>query len=322
MNNKELCISDKKIVVMYGNCHIGSLTEVLNQCKEFTDKYEIYPVELICNIKDKEYFELPIFRTCDVFIHQSIRKNNRYGEEFASENLIKRLPEHCKIISVPNVYHMPMCFYPQYIEKPEFKRKGATIFFRDSIVEKMYLDNKSVDEIIETYKDVGLFDTERLQELWCDFIEKVKRRESEWDVKIADYIIEHVGDKPLFYDPNHPREEIIRYIAERVLELLEVDVDGDSVKNVKVKRMTTYEMPICKSVSEYFGFPYDLNDEIRIGGNKLVNIHMYLRDYIKQYIAMMWQDSDLPSFIRLKSLIRYVGMRIVRVVKRIKEKIL
>ncbi len=55
-----------------------------------------------------------------------------YGEEYSSKNIIKQLKPDCKIIAIPNVYQLPVCFFPQYYKKgEEFRDKINTIFFRD-----------------------------------------------------------------------------------------------------------------------------------------------------------------------------------------------
>lgn len=125
----------KKTVVVYGNCHTSVIIEILNQCRLFNENFEICPIKPVHMIKDPTYFKMKIFSECDIFIHQAIRKNNRYGKEFASEEIIKNLKTGCKVISIPNVYHLPTCFFPQYYEGIELRvnHGKVTVFFRDLI---------------------------------------------------------------------------------------------------------------------------------------------------------------------------------------------
>ena len=133
----------KKTVVVYGNCHTTVISDYLENCAEFKQEYILYRIKPIQTIDDTGYFDHPIFRYCDVFVHQSIQLKNRYGEEYASENIVKRLKPECRVISIPNVYGLPVCFFPQYIRDTEYKNEvGITVFFRDSLLDA--LGNKHI----------------------------------------------------------------------------------------------------------------------------------------------------------------------------------
>lgn len=54
---------------------------------------------------------------------------------------------------------------------------------------------------------------------FSDFMERLRTREAEWDIKVSGFIEEN-RDKQLFYDPNHPREQVIDYICMRLCEVL------------------------------------------------------------------------------------------------------
>lgn len=304
---------EKKIVVFYGNCHMENLVEFFEGIEKFSEKYALYKIKAVCNIKDVSYFDLPVFCHCDVLIHQSIRKANRYGEEFASENIISKTKPGCRIIAVPNVYHLPMCFFPQYTEKQELKhRSGSTLFFRDQIIDDGLIHGKSVDNIIAIYRKEDLYSTSYLANAWNVFIGKVKKRETQWDIKVSNFLCENVGKTQLFYDPNHPTDKLIRYIAKELMHLLGVSVSESIIDNLTLKRMDTYEMPICQSVISYFGFPYDTSKELRKTGNKAYRQDMYLEQYICQYISELWQDRKIPIKVRVKSYAFHVYYKIRR----------
>ena len=42
-------------------------------------------------------------------------------DNWIKDNVIKHLKLGCKIISIPNVYGLPKCFFPQYTKEFEFK---------------------------------------------------------------------------------------------------------------------------------------------------------------------------------------------------------
>jgi hypothetical protein len=123
---------------------------------EFNKHFYIYLTERIQNITDPKDLYQECYSQCDVFIHQSIRLNNRYGEDYASERIIARLKPGCKVIAIPNVYHLPLCFFPQYYDAHELKNKavkgGLTFFFRDSIIDTHLNSVKGLYKLFKTVK--------------------------------------------------------------------------------------------------------------------------------------------------------------------------
>ncbi len=305
---------EKKIAVLYGNCHMGSLFEVLNKCVEFTEKYALYPVKLVCNIESEKYFQHPVFKNCDLFIHQSIQLNNRYGSEYASENIISLLKESCVIIAVPNIYHLPMCFFPQYAEKPELKQNG-TIFFRDSIIDEFINEGKSITDIVKAYESSDFFSKEYIAEKWDVFINKIKDREVDWDIKISDYLINQSNKEILFYDPNHPREDVIKYIAKQLLKYMGIKVEDKYIDHMNIAKMDSYEMPLHQSVVDFFQLNYDLKNRVlRHTGIKRNRFKMKLKQYIKQYISFMWQEEGISKRTKRKSCFANVKCQLISLI--------
>lgn len=293
----------KKIVVIYGNCHTTVIAEVMSGCKEFQKEYAIYPIKPIHLINSADYFEHPVFKCCDVFIHQSIQKQNRYGEEFASENLISLLRKDCLVISIPNVYHLPMCFFPQYYPENEFVvAKKGTIFFRDHIIDRLFCEGKSVKQIEAEYLHGQHFLSKELAELFDTFLKKIQDRERDWDVKITDFIKNNYQKEQLFFDPNHPTSVFLKYVASEVLSLLNINYDKDWLVKIKVKELDSYEMPIYPTVKENFGMTFS-NCYYRQTGRKARRGSMNLKEYILQYISFEWQNPNVRKGLRMKSYI-------------------
>lgn len=318
----------KKMVVIYGNCHTEVISAMLSACPEFCKYYTIYPIKTVCLIDSKTYFELPIFRQCDVFIHQSIRLNNSYGVEFASEKVIKKLKPECRIISIPNLYHLPLCFFPQYVEAPELKWKGNTIFFRDCIVDEGYYRGLSIGAIKEEYEREDLFSYEQVRASFQKFMDKVMIREKDWDVKISEFILQNYKEHQLFYDPNHPTNFLLNYISSEVFKLLMKDINHcnddvvDDTENVIycnsdknfIFCMDTFEMPICNAVKSALQINWREEKEHQLrcspSGQKVYKGTMMLEQYIKQYCAMEWLNPAMPLTRRIESVLRWILMKI------------
>ena len=112
----------KKVAIVYGNCHTDSIKDTLCKSRGFSEKYGIYPMPPVQEIKRMkiDIKSIPL-ESADVFIHQCIWEKNFYGIEFSSSSLIKRLHPNCRIIGIPNLYRMPKFLFPQIPE--EFDQK-------------------------------------------------------------------------------------------------------------------------------------------------------------------------------------------------------
>ena len=311
----------KKKVVLYGNCHTGVIKRYLETCKEFNQFYEICPIEQIQDVKDPSYFEQEIFKTCDVFIHQSIRENNRYGKEFSSANIISKLKADCKVIAIPNVYHLPVFLYPQYSEEKELRYNNQTYFFRDKIIDSQFKKGVPVKKIAETYYNYE-FDRDDIVEGYNKFLEKVRIREKDWDIKVSDFIQGNIQNERLFYEMNHPTNFFIKYCTIGILKIL---LEGEfSIGEIEKYRMDTYEMPILNCVANALGLNYSTDGkELRVSGNKLLLKPMFIKDYIKQYIATIWiAYEDFDEKLVKKSKRKYFMYKCVNFLLRVARKLL
>lgn len=311
----------KKTVVIYGNCHTGVVKRYLETSKEFNELYEVYPIEEIQDVKDASYFEQSIFKTCDVFIHQSIRENNRYGKEFSSANIISRLKADCKVIAIPNVYHLPMFLYPQYSEEKELRYNDQTYFFRDKIIDEQLKKGVSAKKIAETYYDYE-FNKDDILEGYNKFLEKVRIREKEWDIKVSDFIQGNIQNERLFYEMNHPTNFLIKYYAKGILEIL---IQGEfSISEINDYRMDSYEIPILNCVVDALDLKYCSDGkELRVSGVKILPGRMLIENYVKQYIAMIWiAKEDFDEKLVMVSRKKFFLYRTMSLPLRIVRKIL
>lgn len=303
----------KKICILYGNCHITAICDVLQAVPGFLKMYAIFPVKAIQEVDDPVYFQTEAFQSCDVFIHQSIQVNNRYGKEYASINIIKRLKKDCQIIAIPNLYHLPMCFFPQYTNQEEFMWKGSTIFFRDVILDYAFINSISLEQTLRLYNDKNesgdLWRNFDLDKLFDTFLQKVQMREMEWDVKITDYILENYQKQQLFYDPNHPTSAVIKQISMGIMDSLGVWYEKEQIDFLDILRLDAYEMPISNVVKDYFAMDFE-QAEMRLTGKKVAKIPMDLKNYILEYWAMEWQNKDVAFLKRIKSLCSFFQYKI------------
>ncbi len=291
----------KKKVIIYGNCHTETMIAMLNTVPAFRERYEVLPCLPIQNIKDPKYLKSAPFKECDIFIHQSIWIKNRYGPEYASENIIKNLKEGCEVIAIPNVYHLPLFLFPNYSPKPEFVfRRGNTCFYRDSVIDPLCRRRASLKDIEKRYLSEQLFDTAKLDEAYDKFISTVCMREKEWDIKVSGFIVDNFRTHQLFFDPNHPTNFFFAYVVCKLLEILGIEYSEEALRRSGVKKLDTSEMPVCPAVRKHFKLSYE-EGELRTTGAKVGKARMDIKEYIRQYVSMEWQEKENPLAVRVKS---------------------
>ena len=300
----------KKLVIVYGNCHTTVISDYLENCKAFNEQYVLYRMKPIHMIEDVSYLDSPFFQVCDVIMHQSIRFGNRYGDSYASDNIIKRLQKSCVVIAIPNVYRMPVCFFPQYSKDTEWGDKTGTWFFRDSLLDQYAIKGVSARRACQLYLSDHSFSSSYLDQELENFFEKVKKRETDWDVKCLAYIKNHYQSEQLFYDPNHPTNTFLLYITEEVLKLLGVAYDENALHSLAVGTLTGFEMPLLPEVKAHFGMHFPDSDNMRMHGRKLKQRHMDTREYVSQYLAFEWQNEQVPFWYRCISFVRFYLIKI------------
>jgi hypothetical protein len=214
---------------------------------------------------------------------------------------LKKIHKEARVISMPNVYTLPKCFFPQYSQNNVITFKNKTFFFRDKIIDDNFLKGKSINHIISIYKDKDYFNKKLLNSQFDEFIKKVIERENDWDIKVSKFILKNYQNHQLFYDPNHPTVYFLEYIAIEIMKLLEIDIQLIDNQNHGLINPDLYEIPIHNSIKEAFNLNYNIS-EIRSSGRKLIKVKMGFEEYIRQYIYLAWNIKEYPSRFRIKSI--------------------
>ncbi|MDE6568378.1 MAG: hypothetical protein K2K70_11685 [Lachnospiraceae bacterium] len=107
---------DKKLAVLYGNCHMVAIEKYLKGNLEFSRNYNtrLYYVN---NTEGECFPTEAAMKGCDLFIAQDINERNARGLPSAFE-VRKKLKEGSNCVIVPNVYGMNL-YFPQ-CRKGEF----------------------------------------------------------------------------------------------------------------------------------------------------------------------------------------------------------
>lgn len=279
----------KKVALIYGNCHTMPIKEALLLVNEFSREYAFYPLRQIQEMKRYETkdYELPVFQYCDLFIHQSIREDNSYGKEYGSNNLVKKLKSSCKIIAIPNLYGLPKCLFPQVYESETVRHGDSKQWnfspFRDKYIDQSYSEQRSISSITRGILEGDVFDKNDICGKWEMFLEKVKKRENDWDFKITDFIVNSYKKEQLFFDPNHPTSVVIKFITREILKILSINGLADEAY-LKIAELDAYEIPIYADVRKALHLEWKSDFLRKYSKHRLSNAAMDVEEYVKQYI--------------------------------------
>lgn len=273
-------IFKKKIVVAYGNCHMNAIKLYLECQKGFSLEYGFYPFPMIQELKatNMEYKE--ILRNCDLIFHQSIQKDNVYGECYSSEKILQNVKKTCRVISVPNLYGLPKYLFPQLEIHRRWQQGSFCPFFIDKNV-VTWLKNGTSEEMIKKYiLDGGVYAKDEILTMWDDFKLKIIKREEDWDIKISDYIFENYKKERMFCDINHITSRTARKIALRILKYL--GFKGEIF--LELPMMDDMETIIYKDVREALCLDFEDHTlrKYSFGSVSLNSYEMGLEEYISQ----------------------------------------
>ena len=78
-------MDDEENYFLHGNCYMPIIAEMLYSCKEFKEKYFIYPITHVYRMTSD--FDFSVLEYMDIWIHQDIRTNNDIGYWVSDENM-------------------------------------------------------------------------------------------------------------------------------------------------------------------------------------------------------------------------------------------
>lgn len=277
----------KKMAIIYGNCHIIPLKEALLYSEEFNNDYGIYPLDLIqvlaASGNIQEYSKA--FEYCDLFIHQCIRVDNKYGYNYSSEFLMNKVKKNCIILSIPNLYGMPKFYFPQiYADINNCKTNNHQLYsFRDKYIDEMFQEGKSIDYMIQKIMYDEFEDRAQIISRYDIFLQKLHQREDNLDIKISKWIYQSIEDYQLFYDYNHPTSIVFGYITKQILMCLgykDIYIDYE-----RLTMLDNYEVPVYGQVMNDFNMKWSNSYLRKFTKNSLTNTPITLREYVNQYIV-------------------------------------
>jgi len=210
----------KKLCLFYGNCQVITyLFEKINQISEFTNIYECvaYVNHDRDNISELKTISMEHLKNCDVFIYQPLTENHGVY----STNYVRQfLKPECNQISFPYIYNSAI--YTCYWEPASTRWSiGTLVNCGWRHIMELIFQGHTIETVLHLYDNNGLdfYFSQRMNT--C--IEYLRRRESECNIKVSDFILNNYKDKRLFITQNHLTSHFFNWIANRVFEKLQIN---------------------------------------------------------------------------------------------------
>jgi hypothetical protein len=210
----------KKKVVTYANCQANNVVRILAKHPVLSQEYDFENATILGNfglMHDQKPIPYDAIESADLFIYQPTdAKHGIYG----TPDILTHVKPECKRISFPYVYnyafwevlvfsdgdyavgHSAMR-YAHLNHKPITRLKEQGYSFDQ--VSQMIVEEKVDWEFAKRYRDT--------QDI-------LRQKESECDVKVADFIDANYKDNILFYTQNHISLIVLKHIANQVVTIL------------------------------------------------------------------------------------------------------
>lgn len=266
----------KKKCLIFGNCQITIISRLLSSNPHFIDDFiivqlpEVFKIDPIMN----NYVEFAsLLSQADLFLYQHVKHDNVFSPKIATDLLLEECNSDCIKICFPNSY--VGFYYPQLCKiQGEIIPDNTIMPYGDSVIQ-------SIDE--NTYDDANnILNGSRFNEKCVPFFQKCMEelysRETFCDVKISDYVLDKYRDVCLAYSPNHPINEVLEEVANRILNKLNYDI-CPLYSNLSLNQ---YEMIIYPVVFKELDLKF--NKDTFVLNSKITPVPLSIKEYAKYYL--------------------------------------
>lgn len=280
----------RKVVLINANCHGAAIQKYLEQSARFCNEYMVYPIPEIQLNTEGEISD-DLLKNTDVYIHQDIRAENPMGYKLSDEYVRAHLSQYVIDICIPNFVGMAKWMYPNLgnLDRTMPSMKGPiNILFRDSVLDEAVLVCNSFHEIKNFWGNYK-YEASKMDNDFTTCMDKLKRREENWDIKIFDYIMSNYRRIPCFTDASHPSKYVMREVGRQVADLIGLDDVCDKQYESQLGLMA----PIMDCILKNFGLSFDVPREVRyeyLGKRTVEEPDDYIKAYCWWYHGKAYAD--------------------------------
>lgn len=202
---------NEKRVYFYANCQGTGISHFLKKSKQFCEMFDQQHIVTYNYVKLQEKSDLDIQEIIksDLFIYQPL--DDRY-EKLSTNYILERInAEKTICYSFPYLYNDGLW---ELFEEGD-KIKGG------EIIMELIQQNYSLNEIVNLYNNLSIDFNLRERFNYC--LDIVTGRETDTDLRIADFIINNIKEKELFITQNHPTSHIFLELTNQILHKLNMD---------------------------------------------------------------------------------------------------
>jgi len=282
----------KKRVAILANCQGGIYKQLFLKSSEFNKKYEFIELPLVHTLtnqnKEKIYETL---KNIDFLFYQPL-SSLKY-EAYFIDNLKKVLPYSCKTISIPILYfnfYAPHTIYILPGQLPKF-----IIEYHDINIVLGWYYKIDKNNLYKSLTDARFYSSNLLENIAQANFKQLKQREQTIDLKFSDHLKSIYRQHTSFNTFNHPKNEILLYMASKIFDQLKIPAQfqsysEDFLGNVRVA--------IYPSIQSYCFQRDDREREYKIFGK-----HMSLSNMIDEYYNYYdEQEAEINKFVKNKLL--------------------
>jgi len=272
----------KELCLIHANCQGDPLAELLEAHPDFGRAFD---VRRYVNYARQD-ISLEELGACRFFLYQRI--GEKWGEH-ASEALLSRLGPKAAPLCVPNMLFTG--YWPFWRMAPNFD-------FSDFFLDDLLARGLSKKEILHIY----LFTDPRryydLDELFARSVAVEREKETFWDVKAVDLVLERYQTERLFNTVNHPGPGLCLHVAEEVLRLLGFSPLPESVRRAFADPYPEFVLPTHPAVARLRGLSFiEEGQRFHVFG-KMMDFTEYANCYLECKLA---GEEDFISFLRLRA---------------------
>ncbi len=284
--------SERKMVMLHGNCHLDVISEYLESSREFNERYWIYPYKRVCEL---DAVRLKAYESAmgqaDVWIYQHIRLDNSICKEISDEYTQRLLDKDVKCIAIPNYYCLGRIIFPQtFLHNPhnpplsDGHDKNGFFPRYDEVIDdwvRTHGIDFSFDDLMEYLYSDNVFTEEEILDNYQNMADKICNRDEGCDVRVADYLLENLDKEQMFYDMGHPTNAVLSRIAQGILKKLDI---GDADEICCSSRQCLHEDPVYPQVKRTLSLKWDRNTIRDTELSKKIANRMDFKEYVREYL--------------------------------------
>lgn len=275
----------KKMVII-GNCQAQMLEGIFLSTK----KYSVSRLKPVFQMTEADRSHtMKIIDEADIVFSQRVSKE--YHLEWVRGSFLKEIiKERC--IIYPNIYfdgYFPGSRYI-YLEKGGKVNSPLEDYHFDEVL-KLYRGGVSVSATLVQLEELPRSSEDPFE----NSIRQLRSREEDCDVQISDEIQRAVFDRQCFYTPNHPDNQLLTILAERLANAANLEFDFSKALTWPY-RLDKIQIPPFPGIMRRYPvqFTSDLlykgltvtgimQGKVYLGDTKLYNLKELIEQYYKIY---------------------------------------